>query len=164
MVNGPSYKTYNTRETKEEQKKRQEQRRKKLQFFSLLKWATFCIQFFSMLRCALKISKFTVHMDSMGTSLTIPTTSRKYLWKQKSFALRWVRLRRSSWWNYGNAFVWTFSTKRMKMLSIPNGFMLYGKLGVVFFSTPEFLCENMKNRLGLIRAKPSFNVISTDHN
>ena len=28
-----------------------------------------------------------------------------------------------------------FSTRRMKKLSGPNGFLLYGKLGVDFFST-----------------------------
>ena len=32
-----------------------------------------------------------------------------------------------------------FFTRRMKMLSTPDGFMLYGKLGVDFFSTSELL-------------------------
>ena len=32
-----------------------------------------------------------------------------------------------------------FFTRRMKMLSRPDGFMLYGKLGVDFFSTSELL-------------------------
>ena len=34
----------------------------------------------------------------------------------------------------------TFFTRRMKMRSRPDGFMLYGKLGVDFFSTSELLC------------------------
>ena len=42
---------------------------------------------------------------------------------------------------------------RMKMLSRPDGFMLYGKLGVDFFSTSELLYPNMKIRLRLIRAR-----------
>ena len=29
----------------------------------------------------------------------------------------------------------SFFTRRMKMISSPDGFMLYGKLGVEFFST-----------------------------
>ena len=40
-----------------------------------------------------------------------------------------------------------FFTRRMKMLSRPNGFMLYSKLAVDFYSTSEFLCPNMKKRL-----------------
>ena len=49
-----------------------------------------------------------------------------------------------------------FFTRRMKMLSRPDGFMLYGKLGVGFFSTSELLYPIMKVRLRLIRARPSF--------
>ena len=43
-----------------------------------------------------------------------------------------------------------FFTSRMKMLSRPDGFMLYGKLGVDFFSTSELLYPNTKVRLRLI--------------
>ena len=38
-------------------------------------------------------------------------------------------------------------TTRMKMFGRPDGFTLYGKLGVHFFSNPEMLCPNMKFRL-----------------
>ena len=48
----------------------------------------------------------------------------------------------------------------MKMLSRPDGFTLYGKLGVDFFSTSEWLYPNMKIRLRLIRARPNFYMIS----
>ena len=48
-----------------------------------------------------------------------------------------------------------FFTRRMKMLSRPDGFMLYGELGVEFFSTSELLYPNMKIRLRLIRARPN---------
>ena len=57
-----------------------------------------------------------------------------------------------------------FFTRRLKMLSRPDGFMLYGKLGVVFFSTSELLYPNMKNRLQLIRARPIFYMISNNPN
>ena len=40
-----------------------------------------------------------------------------------------------------------FFTKRMEMLNRPDGFMLYGKLGVGFFSTSELLYPNMEIRL-----------------
>ena len=46
-----------------------------------------------------------------------------------------------------------FFTKRMKTLSRTDGFMLYGKLGVDFFSTSELRYANMKNRLRPIRAR-----------
>ena len=52
----------------------------------------------------------------------------------------------------------------MKMLSRPDGFMLYGKLGVDFFSTSELLYPNMKFRLQIIKARPKFNMISDNPN
>ena len=55
-------------------------------------------------------------------------------------------------------------TRRMKMLSRPDGFMLYGKLGVDFFPTSELLYANMKVRLRLIRARPNFYLISDNPN
>ena len=57
-----------------------------------------------------------------------------------------------------------FFTRRMKMLSRPDGFMLYGKLGVDFFSTSEMLYPNTKVRLRLIRARPNFYMISDNPN
>ena len=48
-----------------------------------------------------------------------------------------------------------FLTRRMKLLSRPDGFMLYGKLGVDFFSTSKLLYPEMKIRLQLIRARPN---------
>ena len=57
-----------------------------------------------------------------------------------------------------------FSTRRMNMFSRPDGFMLYGKLGVDFFSTSELLYPNMKIRLRLIRARPNFYMISDNPN
>ena len=50
------------------------------------------------------------------------------------------------------------------MLSRPDGFMLYGKMGVDFFSTSELLYPNMKVRLRLIRARPNFYMISDNPN
>ena len=58
----------------------------------------------------------------------------------------------------------TFFIRRMKMLSRPDGFMLYGKLGFDFFSTSELLYPNMKVRLRLIRARPNFYMISDNPN
>ena len=40
-----------------------------------------------------------------------------------------------------------FFTRRMKMVSRPDGFMLYGKLGFDFFSTSELLYPNMRIKL-----------------
>ena len=42
--------------------------------------------------------------------------------------------------------------------------MLYGKLGIDFFSTSELLFPKMKIRLRLIRARPNFYVISDNPN
>ena len=57
-----------------------------------------------------------------------------------------------------------FFTKRMKSLSRPDGFMLYVKLGVDFFSTSELLYPSMKIRLRLIRARPNIYMISDNPN
>ena len=57
-----------------------------------------------------------------------------------------------------------FFTRRMKMLSRPDGFLLYGKLQVDFFSTSELLCPNMKVRLRLIRARTNFYMVSDNPN
>ena len=53
-----------------------------------------------------------------------------------------------------------FSTRRMKMRSRLDGFLLYGILGVDFLSTSEVLYPNIKIRLRLITARPNFYMIS----
>ena len=57
-----------------------------------------------------------------------------------------------------------FFTRRLKLLIRPDDFMLYGKLGVDFFSTSELLYPNKEIRLRLIRAKPNFYMISDNPN
>ena len=57
-----------------------------------------------------------------------------------------------------------FFTWRMKLLSRPDGLMLYGILGNDFLSTSELLYPNTKIRLRLIRARPNFYMISDNHN
>ena len=57
-----------------------------------------------------------------------------------------------------------FFTRRMKLLSRPDGFMLYGKLGIDFFSNSELLYPNMKFRLRLTRARPNVYMISDNPN
>ena len=52
----------------------------------------------------------------------------------------------------------------MKMLSRPEGFMLYGKLGVDFFVIRELLYPNKNFRLRLIRARPNFYMIKDNPN
>ena len=51
-------------------------------------------------------------------------------------------------------------TRRMKLQSRPDGFPLYGKLGIDFFSTSDLSCPNMEIKLRLIRARPNFYMIS----
>ena len=63
-----------------------------------------------------------------------------------------------------NALPDPFFTRKMKLLSRPDGFMLYGKRGIDFFSTSELLYPNMKITLRLIRARPKFYMISDNPN
>ena len=57
-----------------------------------------------------------------------------------------------------------FFSRRLKMLLRSDGFTLYGKLGVDFFTTSELLYPNMKVRIRLIRARPNFYMISDNPN
>ena len=57
-----------------------------------------------------------------------------------------------------------FFTRRMKLYSTPDGFMLYGKLGIDFLTTSEILYPNMKVRIRLNRARPNFYMISENPN
>ena len=66
--------------------------------------------------------------------------------------------------NISNPLTDPFFTSRMKLLGRLDGFMLYGKLGVDFFSTSQLLYPNMKVRLRLIRARPNFYMISDNPN
>ena len=52
----------------------------------------------------------------------------------------------------------------MELLSRPDGFMLYGKLRMDFFSTSELLYSNMNFRLRLITSRPNYYMISDNPN
>ena len=57
-----------------------------------------------------------------------------------------------------------FFTRRMKLYSRPDGFMLYGKLGIDFLTTSELLYPKTKVRIRLIPARPNFYMISEHPN
>ena len=57
-----------------------------------------------------------------------------------------------------------FFTRRMKLYSRPDGFMLYGKLGTDFLPSSQPLYPIMKVRIPLIRARPNFYMISENPN
>ena len=57
-----------------------------------------------------------------------------------------------------------FFTRRMKMYSRPDVFMLYGKLNIDFVTISELLYPNMKVKIRLIRARPKFYMISEKSN
>ena len=105
-------------------------------------------------------------MDCMRTNLTFPTTSREPSLNTRAFCTAWEGY---DYEEFPDEIMEAplsepFFTRRMKMLSRPDGFMLYGKFGFDFFSTSELLYPNMKIRLRLIRARPNFYVISDNPN
>ena len=57
-----------------------------------------------------------------------------------------------------------FFTGRMKLYSTPDGFLLYGVLGIDFFTTWELVYQNLNVRIRLIRARPKFYMISESSN
>ena len=117
------------------------------------------------LRCTSTISNFTIQMDSMRTNLTFPTTSGGLSLNTKKI----LHCKRFDYEEFLNGIVEApsselFITRRMKKLSRPDGFMLYGELHVDFLSTSELLYPNMKIRLRLIRARPNLYMISGNPN
>ena len=57
-----------------------------------------------------------------------------------------------------------FFFRRMNLYSRPDGFMLYGKLGIDFLPTSEILYPNLKVRIRLTRARPIFSLMSENPN
>ena len=57
-----------------------------------------------------------------------------------------------------------FFKRRMKTISRPDGIMLYGKLGIDFFSTSELFYPITKIRLHQITVRPNFHLISDNTN
>ena len=55
-------------------------------------------------------------------------------------------------------------TRRMKLYSRPDDFMLYGKLSIDFLTTSQLLYRNMKVRIRLPRARPNSYMISENPN
>ena len=57
-----------------------------------------------------------------------------------------------------------FFTRRMKLYSRPDSFIMYGKLDIDFLTNSELLYPNMKIRTRLIRARPNFYMINENPN
>ena len=114
-----------------------------------------------MLKCTLTISRLTIPMDSMHTRKSYISNNFKASISEYKGVLHcedYDYEQDPEDINY--PLPDPFFTRRMKLLCRPDGFMYYGKLGIDFFSTSELLYPNMKIRLRLIRARPTFNMIS----
>ena len=92
------------------------------------------------------------------------TTSRKLFSVTKEFCTAKQMTKKSPDEIMDTALIPTFSTRRMKLLSRPEGVILYGNLGVEFFCTSELLYTNLKVRIRLIGAQPSFYMINDNSN
>ena len=117
-----------------------------------------------MLNSTLTVSRFTIPMDSMHTSPTFQTTLKEPSLNTREFcivkAMTMKRILRTLLTHY----LIPFFTRRMKLLSRPDGLMLYDKLVIDFSSTSELPYPNMKIRLRLIRARHNFHMISDNPN
>ena len=117
-------------------------------------------QMFQMLKCTLTIGRFTIPMDSLHTNLTFQTTLRQPFTNTRKFCIVKAMTMNRILRILVTPYLILFFTRRMKLLSRPDGFMLYGELGIDFFSTDELLYPNMKIILRLIRARPNFYIVS----
>ena len=88
------------------------------------------------------------HMSYISNNFKGPSVNTSEFRTAKGMIIKIFLMNLWKWWN-----LYLF-TRRMKMLSGRDGFLLYGKLGVAFFSTSELLYSNMKIRLGPIRSEP----------
>ena len=88
----------------------------------------------------------------MDTSLTFQTTLRQPSLNTRVFCIVKAMTYEQDPEDINNPVPDPFFTRRMKLIKRPDGFMLYGKLGIDFFSTSELLYPSMKIRLRLIRA------------
>ena len=70
----------------------------------------FALNFFATLNCTSTISKLTT-LIVFPQILHFQQLQGSHLWWQGSFALRGIRLRKISWWNYASDFVRTFFHK-----------------------------------------------------
>ena len=114
-----------------------------------------------MLKCTSTISKFTTSLDRMYTNLTFCNNFQGAISENMGvFHCKGYDHEELPDEIMEAPFSEPFFTRRMKMLSRSDGFMLYDILGVDFFSTFELLHLNMKIRLRLIRARPNFYMIS----
>ena len=116
-----------------------------------------------MWKCTLTISRYTILMDSMHTSLTFQTTLRPPSLNTREFCIVKSMTMNSILRIKLTPYLILF-TRRLKFLSRPDGFLLYGKLGVRFFSTSDLLYPNMKITLRVTRARPLFYMISKNPN
>ena len=119
---------------------------------------------FLMSRCTSTTRKYKTLMDCMRRSLTFPTTS----WAISEY--KGVLQREG--YDYEEfpddimeaLLSHPIFTNGTKKLGKPNGFMLFGKIRVEFFSTSELLNPNLKVRLRLIRVIPDLYIFSHNPN
>ena len=128
MVRKPS----NTKEILNELKKRQKsismrrrRRRRRLQFLSFLMYTKFCAQSFPILKCKSTISKLTTKRYSMCSVLNLNFKQLQggHLLIQRSFALQACDYEKFLDDTMQAFLSLSFSTKRMKMLIRPDGFL-----------------------------------------
>ena len=167
LVKGRGYETYNTNEVKkehkEETKAEEDQTAEEESPFPLDTHVNNILHsIFPMLKCT--ISKFTTLMDCLhkcyisnnfkGANCEYKGVLHcmEYDYEKFPDEIMEAPLSEPSF------------TRRMKLLSRPDGFMLYNKWGIDFFSACEMLYPNVKIRLRLIRARPNFYMISDNPN
>ena len=133
-------------------------------FFSLLIKTAFCILFFPMLRCTSINSKVTIQMDSARANIPNQQLQGSHLEYKGVLHCEKYDYEKFPREIMESPLSEPLFTRRMKLVSITDGFMFYGKLGVVFFSASDFLYPNMKLSLRVIRAGPVFYMISDNLN
>ena len=149
---GRGYDTYKTFEIKKEHKKRKKCKngigggRKPSHSSANLRKQHFPFRFFLILRCTLSISKSLTLVDCMRRNLVFPRTSMKPNPTTREFLNAKCMTRKKFlmiMWRHHCLIL--FFTKRIKMLSRRDDLMLYGILGVQFFSNSRVFFQTLKS-------------------
>ena len=119
----------------------------------------------TMLKFSWKINIYTIQVDSMSTSPTIPKTSRRQSLSTWEFCIARGTIWTISGQIYGIVFAWTFFHKENEIAQRTRWlFLLLVKLGVDFSSNFQLLNPIMKLKLRQFRAGPNFYIFSDNRN
>ena len=151
FIMGRGYETYITKEVKKEPKEQSKtdvetKKEQDAPVFVVTHVNKFLHSIFSIVEAFMNNQQ---NYNSNRLYLTFPTTSGKPFLNAKEFITgKGTTMKKCLMKLWKRLCLNLFFLRRMKMFTRPDGIMLYGKLGIDFFSISELLYPNIKNSFG----------------